>query len=80
MKPCELQSMLSQAVAEVGRNKCWQLPPEAKLITGVPRNDAQLHHVLVEYGVEVELNKYNDIKDYRVVDEKKFMMFILRWS
>lgn len=80
MKPCELQTLLARAVEGVGRNGYWQPPPEARVITGNPKHDAQLHHVLVEFGVEVELCRNHGMKDYRVVDEHKFMMFILKYS
>ncbi len=79
MKPCELQPMIVRAVEKIGINDYWQLPPEARVITGNPRYDAQLHYMLVEFGVEVELDRYG-MKDYRVVDEQKFMMFLLRWA
>jgi len=78
MKPCELQPILARAVETIQRP--WPLPPEALVITGNPKYDAQLHHVLVEYGIEVKLNRNNAMEDYRVVDEKKFIMFLLRWS
>lgn len=80
MKPEELQTMLGKVISNQGYDKEWTLPPEARVITGNPKHDAQLHYVQVECGVEVELGKYLGIVDYRVVDEKKFMMFVLRWS
>jgi hypothetical protein len=82
MKPDKLETILARAVLEVGvgRNGRWQLTPEARVITGNPKYDAQIHHVLVEYGIEVKLDKNNNMEDYRVVDEKKFIMFLLRWS
>jgi hypothetical protein len=82
MKPDELQPILARAVegVEVGRNGYWDIPPEARVITGNPKYDAQLHYVFVEYGVEVKLDKNHNMEDYRVVDEQKFLMFLLRWS
>ena len=79
MKPCELQIILARTVEKVGLKDYWELPPEAKVITGNPIYDAQLHYMLVEFGVEVELDRYG-MKDYRVVDEQKFVMFLLRWA
>jgi hypothetical protein len=67
-------------VEKIRPDNYWQLPPEARVITGNPKYDAQLHHVLVEYGVEVKLDPDDRMEDYRVVDEQKFMMFLLRWS
>lgn len=82
MKPCELQPILHRAVegVEVRRNGYWNIPPEARVITGNPKYDAQLHHVLVEFGVEVKLDLDNNMEDYCVVDEQKFTMFLLRWA
>ena len=80
MKPCELQTMLSREYQELGRNMPCPLPPEARVVTGNAKHDAQLHRILVEYGIEVQLSRYNEIKDYRVVDEQKFLWFLLRWS
>jgi hypothetical protein len=81
VKPDELQPILARAIRSVLPEKLpWTPPPEARFVTGNPRWDAQLHHVLVEYGVDVEFSKHHGVIGYRVVDEKKFMMFILRWS
>ena len=78
MKPCELQTILARAVEKIERP--WPLPPEALVITGNPKYDALLHHVLVEFGVEVKLDRDHRMEDYRVVDEQKFAWFLLRWS
>lgn len=80
MKLEELQTMLEQVISNAGNDKVWTLTPEARVITGDPECDAQLHYILVECGVEVEFGKYTGILDYRVVDEQKFIMFILRYS
>ena len=80
MKPCELQPILARAVKSVRADNYWQVTPEAKVVTGNPRYDAQLHHVLVEFGVEVKLDRGHAMADYCVVDEQKFMMFLLRWA
>ena len=80
MKPCELQTILSREYRELGQTIPCPLPPEARVVTGNARHDAQLHRILVEYGIEVQLSRYNEIKDYRVVDEQKFSWFLLRWS
>ena len=80
MKPCELQPMLARAVEKIGSNNYWQVTPDARVVTGNPKYDAQLHHVLVEFGVEVKLDLNNNMEDYHVVDEKKFAWFLLRWT
>lgn len=78
MKPCELQTILARAVETI--QSPWPLPPEALITTGIQVYDAQLHYVLNEFGVEVKLDNDYNMKDYRVVDEQKFMMFLLRWA
>ncbi len=81
MKPCELQQMLSREWKEQGQYKSWYPNPEARFVTGNPVYDAQLHRVLVEYGVEIDMNpRFTSIEGYRVIDEQKFLMFILRWA
>jgi hypothetical protein len=83
MKSCDLQLILARAVESMGQpspNHYWSVLPEAKVVTGNPVYDAQLHHVLIEYGVEVKLDKDYNMKDYRVIDEQKFTMFLLRWA
>jgi len=81
MKPCELQTILSREWIEFGRHVPVTLTPEARFVTGNARHDAQIHRILVEYGIELDLNhKLHSIEDYRIVDEKKFMWFLLRWS
>lgn len=82
MKPCELQKMLSREWRESGQHTGpWRLTPEARFVTGNPKYDAQLHRISVEYGIELDVDpKYQEVKNYRVVDEQKFMMFLLRWA
>lgn len=81
MKPCELQIMLSREWQELGKHVSLHIAPEARVVTGNPRYDAQLHRITVEYGIELDLNpRFASIEDYRVIDEQKFMMFVLRWS
>ena len=81
MKPCELQIMLSREWQELGQHVSLHIAPEARFVTGNPRYDAQLHRVAVEYGIELDVNpRFTSIEGYRVIDEKKFMMFVLRWS
>jgi len=81
MKPCELQTILVREFQEHGVNVHCEIVPEARCITGNPKHDAQLHRILVEYGIEVDVNpRHRIVDDYRVVDEKKFAWFLLRWS
>jgi hypothetical protein len=81
MKPCELQRILSREWNEEGQHRSWSLSPEARVITGSPRLDAQLHRILNEYGVEIEMDfRFTTIENYSVVDEEKFAWFLLRWA
>lgn len=59
---------------------------QARVITGLARNDLFFHHMLIENGIEMVLkedlsgqHKQWRLTDYRIVDEKKYMMFCLRW-
>lgn len=55
--------------------------PEARFVTGNQKSDGMLHHFQVASGLEVELTEnFTDIQECKVVDEKKFMMFLLRWQ
>jgi hypothetical protein len=55
-------------------------PPEAKFISGDPETDAQLHQFQVDSGCEITLSKnWTGIEKCQVLDEEKFMMFVLRW-
>ena len=60
------------------------IPGEARVVTGNANTDAMLHAMLAEHGVEMILaqtpNRRWQFRNYQVVDEQKFMMFVLRWS
>jgi len=65
------------------------LPGEARVVTGIPRNDSFLHHMLTEHGVDIELIQYQiqqtyatswKMTDYKIVDDKKYSWFLLRWE
>lgn len=52
-------------------------------VTGDSNIDLYLHHLEKKYGIKLNIVNYygnNTIKEYEVVDQQKFMMFILRWS
>ncbi len=82
MKPCELQIMLSREWRELGQHTGpWPPTSETRFVTGNPKYDAQLHRISVEYGIELDIDpRHQEVKNYRVVDEQKFVMFLLRWS
>lgn len=60
---------------------------QARFITGNARNDLFFHYMLIKHGVELILKEEIGegkrqwrLTDYRVVDDKKFNWFVLRWS
>lgn len=64
------------------------LPPEAKFITGIRKTDAFLHHMLSIHGIDIKLKRAATpidsstwyIDDYNVVDEPKYVLFLLKWG
>jgi hypothetical protein len=57
--------------------------PDTPFVTGEVRYDAMLHDMLVRHGVELILKQSHrnwQLADYRVVDDKKFMWFLMRWT
>jgi hypothetical protein len=83
MKPSELLAIAEKYwLTEYDHKKPVAL--DMPFVTGDDRYDAILHDMLVRHGVELIL-KQSGLKnwqliDYRVVDDKKFMLFMLRWS
>ena len=64
-------------------NKKWFVP-DIPSVTGEAVYDALVHEMLSTHGVELIL-KQNDrglwkLSDYRVVDDNKFMLFLLKWA
>lgn len=61
---------------------------EARVITGNPHNDAFFHYMLKDNGVEVILEQERRptggiqwrLKNFKIIDEKKFTMFVLKWG
>ena len=81
MKPCELQAILSREWHQYGQHIPVVISPQARFVTGSLKRDSQLHRVVVEYGIELDVDtRLNSIEDYRVVDEKKYAWFLLRWG
>ena len=61
--------------------KITHCPPEAKVVTGSYKSDGQMHYFQVASGLELELTKdLKDIVTCKIVDEEKFMLFVLKWS
>lgn len=82
MKPTiiEISLMITREWREVGGGKKLDLPREAKVVTGERSTDAHLHYLLTSYGIDVSLKMNKAIEDYSIVDEKKFLWFVLKYS
>jgi len=83
MKPSELLTIAEKYwLTDYDHKK--PIAPDTPVVTGVARNDAILHDMLTKHGVELILKQSQfrnwQLKDYRVVDDRKFMLFLLRWS
>ena len=62
--------------------KAPRIPPaKARFVTGHPSTDSHLHLLEIKYGLRLHLDgRGQQIKSYEILDDKKFMMFTLRWS
>lgn len=83
MTPSELLAIAEKYwLTDYDHNK--PLAPETPFVTGQKRNDAVLHDMLVNHGVELIVTQSHfrnwRVEGYRVVDDEKFMLFLLRWS
>lgn len=83
MKPSELLAIAEKYwLTDYDHKK--PVAPDTPFVTGEARYDAILHDMLIKHGVELilKLSRHRNwqLADYRVVDEKKFMLFVLRWS
>ena len=75
-----LKHIMWEWACEVGY-KITHCPPEAKFVTGNQKTDAQLHSFEIDSGVTLTLTAdFKDIAKYEIVDEQKFIMFILKWA
>jgi HD-like signal output (HDOD) protein len=86
MNVSELRKMAQRYWQESYREDMSVLD-QARFITGNLKNDLFFHAMLTKHGVEMILKeevregcRQWRLVDYKVVDEKKYMMFLLRWS
>ena len=82
MKPSELLAIAEKYwLTDYDHSK--PIAPDTPFVTGVTRNDAILYDMLTKHGVELILKQSRhrnwQLADYRVVDDKKFILFLLRW-
>lgn len=59
--------------------------PDTPVITGRYDIDQMIHFLSIKHGVELilehkPLSGQWQLIDYRIVDEKKFMWFVMRWA
>jgi hypothetical protein len=72
----------------IGDSPVGYLSGEARFITGDHYTDLHLDQLEKKYGLRVIMTAVADpygrkkykIKNYEILDEKKFLMFMLRWS
>ena len=75
-----LKDIMWKWACEVGY-KINHCSPDVKFVTGNQKTDAQLHSFQIESGTEITLTKdFKDVEKYSIIDERKFMWFVLRWS
>lgn len=80
MNTTALKQAMGNWAVEVGY-KITHCPPQAKFVTGNPKTDAQLHSFEIDSGVEIKLTTdFSDIAECNVIDEPKFMWFMLKWA
>lgn len=54
--------------------------PEARFKTGVLKTDSHLQYLETVYGIDVYLTPGSRVERFEVVDEEKFMLFVLKWA
>ena len=77
----DVSEMVSRQWSEELRDVVLPLPPEAKVVTGRPKEDAHLHFLETQFGLELKLSPDSkNVVGYNVVNKEKFTWFVLRWS
>lgn len=76
---------LAQCYWEKQPYKQLDMPPKAKVVTGRINTDKFIHWMIEDNGVEMiyepmPLQGVWRLKNYSVVDEKKFAWFVIKWS
>ena len=59
--------------------KTFEGIPEAKILTGEYYHDSWLHIQSQQAGIEF-LAENQKLTGYRIIDEQKYIWFLLRWS
>lgn len=83
MTPRELQDVIRNYWIYSFRMNPLPLFSEVKVRVGDVSKDTFLHHLEVDCGVEIELNDEGagaHINSYTIIDEEKYIIFLLRWQ
>lgn len=68
--------------SEVGKH-IKDIPTDMKFVTGDYKIDRQIYYFEQESGITLQISTEgnpNIIKGYDIVDEQKYICFLLRWS
>lgn len=78
----DIYPMLRKMIDEFMNSTVKPTPTgDMKYITGNIVHDAMFHELETQYGLVAEFGKeWNRIRRYHVVDEHKFLLFLLRWA
>ena len=56
------------------------LSPQARVVTGNPRLDALIYQFERDSGIELLTVARDEITDYRVVDQRRWVEFVLKYA
>jgi hypothetical protein len=56
------------------------LSPHARVVTGNPRLDALIYQFERDSGIELLTVARDEITDYRVVDQRRWVEFVLKYA
>ena len=82
MKPNELQAIIRRYWIESFRDNPMAISGDVPVIFGDIVKDSFVHHLNIDYGIKLDMDEGSGshIRDYAIVDEKKYIMFLLKWS
>lgn len=82
MNILKLSRITSEWSSKVGKH-IKDCPPNMKVVTGDYNTDRQLHYFEQESGIALQISTETGpsvIKSYDIVDEQKYICFLLRWA
>ncbi|MFY8211989.1 MAG: hypothetical protein ACOVLB_04925 [Candidatus Nanopelagicus sp.] len=83
MTPRELQDVVRKYWIAEFKDNPLAIFAEAPIRFGDLNKDAFLHHLEIDCGITLEIDHESagsHIYSYTVVDEKKYIIFLLRWT